>query len=169
VELVELGPLTAETRAELEGGEVDPFDVQGLALEFRKKERHVALRDPEGRLVASTGMVLADVEIAHERAQVVGLGGVLVNHRYRGRGFGRGIVQTALTRAQTMGPDFALLFCLTDRVGFYERLGFSRVPPPVSVEQPTGVTEMPLHTMWYPLAESAIWPAGPTRLCGLPF
>jgi hypothetical protein len=68
-----------------------------------------------------------------------------------------------------MGPAFALLFCLTSRTGFYDRLGFARIPVPVFVEQLESMAEMPLHTMWRPLAPDATWPAGPVVLRSLPF
>jgi GNAT superfamily N-acetyltransferase len=169
MEVVELGPLTANVRSELEGDEHDPFEVGGLPLVFRPKDRHVVLRDHDGRLVASAGLLVVEADVAGERIPVVGFGGVIVNAEHRGRGLGREVVQAALTRAQTMGPDFALLFCLPSRAGLYRRLGFSRIPPPVCVEQPDGIAEMPLHTMWHPLAPGATWPAGPVVLRSLPF
>jgi GNAT superfamily N-acetyltransferase len=169
VELVEFGPLTAELRAELEGDEPDPFDAERIPLKFTDKERHVALRSRDGRLVASTGMLVVVADVAGERIPVVGFGGVIVSAPYRGQGFGRGVVQAALARAQTMGPAFALLFCHPSRAGLYRGLGFARVTSPVSVAQPTGTAQMPLHTMSHPLAPGATWPPGPVALRSLPF
>ena len=64
MEIVEFGRLTADRRAELEGDEDDPFDAAGETLRFQRKERHVAVRDGRGRLVASTGMLVVEVEVA---------------------------------------------------------------------------------------------------------
>lgn len=169
MEIVEFGALTSDLRGQLEGDEHDPFDTTGIELQFRAKDRHVALRDLDGRLVASTGMLVVDVDVGDERIPVVGLGGVIVTAGYRGRGLGRRVVEEALARARTMGPAFALLFCLPSRVGLYRKLDFDQVTSPVSVEQPDGITVMPLTTMWRGLADREAWPPGPVALRSLPF
>jgi predicted N-acetyltransferase YhbS len=169
VEIVEFGLLTADLRSELEGDEHDPFDAEGVALNFRPKDRHVALRSRDGRLVASTGMLVLEVDVGAQRIPVVGFGGVLVNARYRGRGLGRGVVEAALARARTMGPAFALLFCHPSRAGLYRKLDFVRITAPVSVEQPDGIEEMPQHTMWHALVPGVAWPAGDVTVRSLPF
>jgi predicted N-acetyltransferase YhbS len=169
VELVEFGRLTPEIRADLEGDEDDPFDSRGITLVYRPKEQHVALRGESGRIVASTGMVVVDVTVAETRFPVVGIGGVIVSAAQRGRGLSRDVLTAALDRAAALGPAFALLFCHDDRAGLYERFGFSTVPPPVLVEQPDGIREVPQRTMVRPLRDGATWPAGPVRVLSLPF
>jgi predicted N-acetyltransferase YhbS len=169
MELVDLGPLTDGQRAELEGGEDDPFDGAGVSLLFRPKDRHVAMRDSDGRLVASAGLTVAEVEVGGERVSVVGLGGVIVNADHRGRGLARQIIEEALARARTMGPPFVILFCHVDRVGLYARLGFVEIEHPVSVQQPGGFATMPMRTMWSALQPDASWPDGPVWVHGLPF
>lgn len=169
VKVIEFGPLTDEYRCALEGDEVDPFDAAGIGLRFRPKDRHIGLQDESGRLVASAGMVLAEVEVHGERFPVVGLGGVIVTAPYRGRGLARAAVEAALARARRLGPAFAILFCHDDRAGLYRRLGFVDVLDAVVVEQPDGHAQMPQHTMWFALDDNATWPAGAVTLCGLPF
>jgi predicted N-acetyltransferase YhbS len=168
VEVVELGRLTPEQREELEGDEHDPFDAAGSTLAYRGKEHHVALRD-EGRLVASTGMLVVDVEVGPERFAVVGLGGVIVNARRRGIGLARKVVNAALAKAETLGPEFAVLFCHDDRVGLYLKLGFRQVSSDVRVEQPNGYAVIPEETMWHALRPGRSWPAGPVVVHSLPF
>jgi predicted GNAT family N-acyltransferase len=170
MEVVEFGPLTEAQRAELEGDEEDPFDARGNTLRWRKKDRHVALREPDGRLVASAGLVLAEVQAGGSPPMpIVGLGGVLVSAAWRGQGLGRRIMNEALARAATMGPAVVLLFCHRNRAALYVRHGFAEVPPPVVVEQPDGPVEIPQVTMWRPLHEGARLPAGQFALRGLPF
>lgn len=169
MEIVEFGSLAPERRAELEGDEDDPFDAAGSTLRFRPKERHVALKDGRGRLVASTGLLMVDVEVAGARFPVIGLGGVIVNARYRGRGLAREVVEAALSKASRLGPAFAVLFCLPDRAGLYRRLGFSEIQSRVLIEQPQGFVPMPMVTMWRALAESARWPDGAVTVHSLPF
>ena len=169
MEILDLGQLTDRQRAELEGAEDDPFDGAGVSLRFRPKDRHVAMRDAAGRLVASAGLTVAEVEVADQRIPVVGLGGVIVNADHRRRGLARQIVEEALDRARTMGPPFAILFCHADRVGLYARLAFVEIDDTVSVEQPDGFAPMPMRTMWRALHADASWPDGPVRVHSLPF
>jgi predicted N-acetyltransferase YhbS len=169
VEIVEFGPLTDELRAQLEGDEEDPFDASGIHLQFRRKEQHVAVRGPGGTLVASTGMLVVDVEVGPSRFPVVGIGGVIVNEHWRGRGLARRVVEAALSKARTLGPDFALLFCHDDRAGLYVRLGFADVASDVLVEQPGGHQSITGRTMWRALHPDAAWPAGEVTVLSLPF
>lgn len=169
MEIVEFGALTDELRAQLEGGENDPFDAAGLLLRFRPKDQHVALQAPDGALVASTGLVLVDVSVDGKRFPVVGLGGVIVNRHWRGRGLARQVLGAALTKARDLGAQFALLFCHEDRVGLYLRLGFSNLSSVVRVEQPGGYRRMPQRTMWRALTPGAEWPPGELTLHSLPF
>ena len=111
MKIVEFVRMTLERRAELEGDEDDPFDAAGETFSFRAKDRHVGLEDDRGRLVASAGMVVLEVEVAGERFPVVGIGGVIVNATRQGRGLAREVVEAALARAGSLGPAFAILFC----------------------------------------------------------
>lgn len=169
MEIVEFGQLQPDQRRDLEGIEVDPFDAEGATLQFRGKERHVGLSDDAGRLVASTGMLVIDVQVAQQRFPVVGIGGVIVAAAYRGRGLARQVVEAALERARTLGPDFALLFCHEDRVGLYRRLGFADIDLPVEVKQPDGYEVIPQRTMWRALQDDVSWPPGPVVVHSLPF
>jgi predicted N-acetyltransferase YhbS len=169
MEVVEFGPLTAERRHELEGDETDPFDADGITLRFRAKDRHVGLRDASGRLAASAGLVVVEVEVGDERFPVVGLGGVIVRASDRGRGLGRAVVEAAMTLAATLGPGFAMLFCHDDRAGLYGKLGFVDVGGQVLVQQPTGYASIPQRTMRRALKDGATWPSGSTRVHSLPF
>jgi predicted N-acetyltransferase YhbS len=168
-ELVEFGELTETDRAELEGEEGDPFDALGGRLQFRGKERHVALRDRGGRLIAAAGLTVSEVEVASARFPVVGIGGVIVNHEHRGTGLARTVMNAALDRARAMGPDFAILFCHADRAELYRRLGFRVIEERVLVRQPHGYAPMSQRTMWLGLRPGRGWPTGPPVVHTLPF
>jgi predicted N-acetyltransferase YhbS len=168
MEIVEFGRLTDSARQAVEGDEDDPFDAAGNTLRFRPKERHVGLRDESG-LVASTGLLVVEVEAGAARFPVVGIGGVIVRRSHRGRGLARQVVSAALATARTLGPEIALLFCHADRAGLYRKLGFSELPGPVLVSQPGGYAPMPQRTMWIPLAKGVTWPPGSVRVNSLPF
>jgi predicted N-acetyltransferase YhbS len=170
VEVIEQGPLTDGVRAALEGGEEHPFGTEGVELRWRPKDRHVMLRDDEGALVASTGLVVVEVSVDDgEPFEVVGVGGVIVTRAHRGHGLARVVVEAALERAARMGPAVAMLFCRDGVAGLYRKLGFELVDPPVRVLQPSGIAVMPVNTMWRALHEGAVWPAGAVKVHSEPF
>ncbi|MGZ6617953.1 MAG: GNAT family N-acetyltransferase, partial [Solirubrobacteraceae bacterium] len=157
MEIVRFGALTEDDRAQLEGDEPDPFDAAGITLAFRPKDAHIGIRDDAGRLVASAGFVLAEVEVvvvgrqrravqaasANVRFDVFGIGGVIVAAAHRGRGLARTVVAEALAEGARLGRDYALLFCHEDRSGLYRKLDFSVLDSPLTVRQPTGTAVLP--------------------------
>ena len=171
MEIVEIGRLTAIQRLDLEGDEPDPFDVASLGpLDSRPKDIHMVLPGDDGRLVASVGMLTAEVEVGGaDRFDVVGIGGVIVAPDHRGRGLVRLVLSAALQRAATLGPDVAMLFCHERLAGLYEKAGFLTIPPPVRVMQETSIIEMPQQAMWRGLRNGAQWPPGRVLVRGLPF
>lgn len=170
VELVELDAVTESYWAELVAGEHEPFGGVGEALAWRDKDRNIGLREPDGRLVAAAGAVLVDVEVASAPSfQVVGLGGLIVTRRARGRGLLRVLLDPLLAIAGEMGPDRAMLFCADGLVDLYRRHQCEEITSPVWADQPHGRIEMPLRAMWRPLREGARWPPGRVEVRGLPF
>lgn len=170
MEVVEFGLLTDELRAELEGDEADPWDGARVPpLRWRAKEHHVALRGDDGRLIASAGLLTADVDVGDLLFPVVGLGGVIVNRAHRGRGLSLRVVEAALAKAATLGPEFVVLFCHEDRMGLYRRFGFEDVRADVLVDRDGDRIVMPMHMMWRALTADARWPEGRVELHGPPF
>ena len=170
MEITRFGDLTDEDRAQLEGDEPDPFDAAGIDLTFRPKDRHMGVRDETGRLIASAGFVLAEVEVdGRERFGVLGIGGVIVAAAQRGRGLARVVVEAVLDEGARLGPEFALLFAHADRAGLYRKLGFAELQSPLEVLQPRGRAVVPQLAMWRRLTASRDWPAGPAVLQSLPF
>jgi predicted N-acetyltransferase YhbS len=168
VELIEFATLSPAQRDELEGDEPDPWGGDVL-LTFLPKDNHVGLTDDDGTLIAVAGTVVAEVEVGEARFPVLGIGGVIVRAPFRGRGLAREVVQAVLEKGRAQGLPFALLFCLPDRMGLYQRLGFTEVEQEVLVKQSGGYQVMPLRTMWAPLRPGAVWPSGPLVLHSLPF
>ncbi|HEY2772160.1 MAG TPA: GNAT family N-acetyltransferase [Solirubrobacteraceae bacterium] len=169
-ELVEFDEMTAGRRAQLERDEIDPFDSARSTLQWRPKDRHVALRGPDGRLAASVGMVDVEVDPPDgERLRVLGIGGVIVAAPYRGQGLARALLTEVFGQGERAGADGFLLFCHRDRAGLYERVGFTEIAPPMIVRQPGGEAEMPLVSMWRGVREDASPPPGRLRLLSLPF
>jgi predicted GNAT family N-acyltransferase len=170
MELVELGGLTEDDWVALVAGEHEPFGPVGAGLQWRAKDRHVALRAADGRLLAAAGAVLVTVELERgERFEVVGVGGVIVNRSFRGRGLMTQLLEALLRIAEGMGPDRAMLFCRPELAAVYRRFDFREVPGPVWVDQAQGRVEMPMLSMWRPLRGVPEWPPGRAEVQGLPF
>ncbi len=170
MEVVELDALAEPFWDELVAGEREPFGHLGAELTWRRKDRHIGLREPTGRLVAAAGAVLAEVEVAPAAAfSVVGLGGVIVTREERGRGLMHALFGALLELAREMGPAHAMLFCRPELIGMYSRLGCREVIGPVWADQPEGPIEMPLRAMWRPLHREPVWPPGRVEVHGMPF
>jgi len=172
MELIEFGRLSDEQYAALVGDEADPWNAAEFGLQWLPKEHHVAIRDDDGRLVAAAGLVVVEVQFgAQPPIAVVGLGGVIVTASHRGRGFGQRVISEALSRAEAMGPEIAMLFCRAESAGLYRRHGFVEVLGPVLVDQPDRIVEVSGMgaTMWRPLKAGARLPDGIVKVNGLPF
>jgi predicted N-acetyltransferase YhbS len=170
MELVELDALTDQDWADLEADEHEPFGPIGAGLEWRAKDRYVALRANHGRLVAVAGAVIAAVEIEGSGSiEVVGLGSLIVNRAVRRRGLMSRLVEPLLRLGEGMGPHRAMIFCRPELVELYQRLDFTAIAAPVWVDQPDGRVEMPEPAMWRPLRVGVRWPSGRVDVRGLPF
>jgi GNAT superfamily N-acetyltransferase len=169
MEVVHVADVSDAEGDELYDGEDDPYGGVGGGIRWRHKELHTVGRIG-GRMVGHVGLTVALAEVERTPFAVVGVGGVLVARRERGRGRLRPVLEAALARAETLGPRFALLFCAARNEWLYERYGFRALADPVTVDQPDdGTAVMPTAAMWRPLAAGAAWPPGPVRLRSLPF
>jgi predicted GNAT family N-acyltransferase len=170
VEPVKLNAVTSSDWSELLDGEREPWGGVAEGLSWANKERHLAVRGADGRLLAVAGAGRADIEVAgSERFRVVGIGGVFVTRRERGRGLAIELLDRLLRLAAEMGPERAMLFCRPALSALYGKLGFAEIGAPVRAEQPGGPIEMPLLAMWRPLRAGVRWPDGPVEVRGLPF
>jgi predicted N-acetyltransferase YhbS len=147
--------------------EVDPFGLDDVTIEWRRKTHHTVQRDADGRPIAHVGLLVTEVQVGEQTLEVVGVGGVIVTHSQRGKGLLRPLLEAALGR--DLGPERAMLWCSTANAEIYARFGFEQITAPVTVEQSAGPYVMPIPTMWKPLRAGATWPAGDVRVPGLPF
>ncbi len=167
--LVELERITDSDWQQVVAGELEPWGGVGETLRWREKSHNLGLCDNAGNLVALAGLVLAEVRVAGAPLQVAGIGGVIVTHSARGRGFARVLVERLLQIADRLGAKRAMLFCLQVNTSLYAKFGFQLIEEPVWVPQPGGLIEMPLRAMWKPLTPAANWPAGKIELLDEPF
>jgi GNAT superfamily N-acetyltransferase len=168
-ELVEYGSLSLREWARLIEGESAPFGEVSAGLEWRPKDINVGVRDEGGTLVAVGGATVATVEIeGHGRFDVVGKGGLIVRPEARGLGLSRRIIERVQEISLELGPDRAMCFCEPRLCPMYARFGYSEIPDPVWVEQPSGPIVMPMSAMWEPI-RPVEWPRGTIHLDGPPF
>jgi GNAT superfamily N-acetyltransferase len=169
VELVDLPDFGVHDYADIEDGEKDPFGTDRLGIFWLEKENHLGLTEA-GRLIGHAGWVPSRARAATgELIEVVGLGGVLMHRTHRGSGVGRQLVSGAMTRMRDLDRPLGMLFCRTERVRFYEGLGWHRVHGQVTVDQPSGPMVMPLVTCWTALTSGAAPPETDLHVEGLPF
>jgi GNAT superfamily N-acetyltransferase len=169
VELVDLPDFGSDDYASIVDGEADPFETDQLGIAWRGKSGHVGLT-VAGQLIAHAGWVPARARTTTgELVELLGLGGVLVHREHRRNGAGRQLVSGAMTRMRDLGTPLGLLFCRTDRVPFYESLGWYPMQNEVIVDQPVGPILMPLVTCWTALVDGAPPPGSELHLEGLPF
>jgi GNAT superfamily N-acetyltransferase len=160
--------LSEEERQALGGGETDPFGVGSLVLSWRAKDWHL-FAEIDGRPVSHVGLLAHEVEVNGLPVAVAGVGGVLTAPEHRNQGLAQRLLrEVAPLMTRTLGAEFGLLFCFPRLVPFYERLGWTRLEPPVLIEQPGGEVAAPLESMALRLG-SRDWPPGAVRLGGLPW
>jgi predicted GNAT family N-acyltransferase len=171
MELVELDVITEEQWDALGAGEPGAWGGGAPeSLVWRQKERHLVLREADGRLLAVAEAAIA--ELAVEGAgtfDVLAIGGVFVSSSDRGRGLMRAVMGSLLGLAREMGPERAMLFCLPRLAPVYGSLGFAEIPDPVWADQPAGRVEIPMCAMWLALHGRPGWPSGRVDVHGLPF
>jgi predicted GNAT family N-acyltransferase len=151
------------------GDETDPFQGPEELGDWMPKTEHFGIYR-EGALIGHAGLVESTISINGEELPIVGFGGVIVAHAWRGKGLARDLMVAATKRAREMGPDFGLLFCHDDRVGLYAKLGWTvlSLDTRVTVLQRRGEAFMPMRTMWTALYGGRDWPPGGVHLHSLP-
>ena len=104
-----------------------------------------------------------------EEFPVVGIGGVIVTHRMRGRGLARMVLEADPWGSPPGSARIApMLFCREELAPFYGEFGFEPITGPVAAEQPGGPIVVPLGGMWSPLRAGAGWPDGAVAVLGEP-
>jgi GNAT superfamily N-acetyltransferase len=165
-----LDNVTDEDWEQILGDEEDPWGNAANPMTWSDKDRQVATRDAQGRMlsVAASATVPVRVE-GHGEFEVLGIGGVFVRRDQRGRGLARDAVEAILALGSARPVERAMLFCLPDRMGLYEKFDFRKIHDPVWADQPDGRVRMGLEAMWKPLVPGVGWPPGRVDVIGLPF
>lgn len=146
----------------------DPFGMQAHPLSWREKDWHFFL-DVDGEPVCHVGVLRHDVLVDGVSVPVAGLGGVITEPGFQGRGFAQRLLREATSfMTDELDADFGFLFCLPRLVPFYERLGWHTLPRPILIEQAGGALESPVEVMVLPLRDRP-WPPGRVETQSLPW
>lgn len=123
-------------------------------------------------LIGHVGLLTRDVTVAGEPVAVAGVGAVILQPAWRGRGLGKAMLQAAhaFMRDRTHA-DFGLLICEDHRLGLYAGLGWQAVPGPMAYTNWQGQRETVgrHHVMVLPLRAGMVWPEGAIDQRGLPW
>lgn len=170
-EIIELGPLSLAEWIGLTGREPDAFGDHSAGVVWRPKDRHVGVRDEDGKLAAVGGVTVGSVRVAGgEPFEVVGFGGLIVRRDFRGSGLMTPLMDRMVTLGAEMGPDHALIFCERRLLPVYAGRGYSPIDDDVRVDQPDGRITMPIPALWRPIRPGVEpWPPGVVEVDGLPF
>lgn len=124
-----------------------------------------------GDLIGHLSIVEREVTVGGKALLLAGIGAVIVQPGWRGRGVGRALLARAeaLMREET-AADFGLLICEDHRLTFYTVLGWQPAPGPLTFTNWRGECEQAnQHILIRPLRAGAIWPPGEIDLRGLPW
>jgi GNAT superfamily N-acetyltransferase len=142
--------------------------MQAHTLSWREKDWHFFV-DVDGEPVSHVGVLRHDVRVDGVPVPVAGLGGVITEPGFQGRGFAQALLREAVAfMRDELGADFGFLFCLPRLVLFYEGQGWRTLPRPIRIEQPGGALESPVEVMVLPLRDRP-WPPGKVETQSLPW
>ena len=90
-------------------------------------------------VVAAAGLIIREASFNGNLVQIGGVGGVMTMPARQGTGIGR-IVMEAVASIMAGFPEmqFAMLFCESKNIAFYQKLGWSNFEGVVEVQQDSG-------------------------------
>lgn len=132
LEFVSVRDLSPGARAERQALVRAVFDpllgVAGVAmLRWGEAEMSAQIRDENGRIVSTAGVLFRDVLSDGAQERVAGVCEVATLPEYRGQGLGERVmrrVQRVILDDTTV--EFGLLLCPPERIGWYGKLGWER-------------------------------------------
>lgn len=121
-------------------------------------------------LIGHASIVLREADVGGSPLLLAGIGAVIMQPGWRGRGLGKALVRRAVEHSRDHTPAaFGHLICEDHRLTFYQSLGWQKVPGPMFFTSWQGVREEARrhHILIMPLREGLTWPPGVIDLRGL--
>ena len=140
-----------------------------IAIHWAKPPGWYVLAKHEEKLVGSLEVFERSISVGGESLTVGGIGGVLTNPEWRGRGVARAMLKRSEEFLKDeLGVDFGLLICGEKVAPVYAKCGWFPVAGPTTFQQPHGAVVYRQLTMILP-CNGRQWPGGEIDLCGLPW
>jgi glucosamine-phosphate N-acetyltransferase len=98
---------------------------------------HILVVDIDG-VVAGSITLLVEQKFIHAGGLVGHIEDVVVRDDFQGRGLGKVLVESALTRAEEVGCYKVILDCSRDNVPFYTKCGFREREVEMRIDLPRG-------------------------------
>lgn len=122
----------------------------------------IVLEDENAKLIGVCLWIDREITVNDAPQRIAGLGGVVVEEEFRGHGFGKLLIETAIADAKKRGYNWGVLFCAPFRQTFYEQFGWRVLRGEITQTrfgQQTGVLDDDL-VMALPFTEEAAqqWP-----------
>jgi GNAT superfamily N-acetyltransferase len=140
-------------------------------VQWSDVEQHFFVRDAQGEIVSSLGVLRRNVIVGgkHE-VHVGGIGGVMTAVAARRRGYAGMLLRaTADYIRDEWGLKFGLIQAANHNLHFYEQLGWRQAHVPMWFDQPGGVRRTsPENAMVLTLGD-AVWPEGEIDMNGWPW
>lgn len=122
-----------------------------------------------GKPVTQVGILQRTITINQSPLLIAGVGFLITEPEYRGRGFATEIMKEAVAFVRnTLELPYALLTCKPKLESLYSRMGWRTVNEPNVFVQPTGNRSCGGLIMVNECGETP-WPEGKIDFCGLPW
>jgi aminoglycoside 2'-N-acetyltransferase I len=151
IELAEAGKLSVQQEKALDqlGEAVYPPEVAaslpGKSVTWASPQWSLLLWEQE-ELVTHAGLLVREILQDGTMRRIGGIGGVATHPAKQGRGFASQAMREAAKRFDTdFAVSYALLFCRSQLVPFYERLLWKPFMGKVFVDQPEGKVEFTVN------------------------
>ena len=120
-----------------------------------------------GEILGSVSLVVRTARFDEKSVAVVGINNLITEPSARKMGIGKALMRKATEFCfEKLKAEAIVLFCADDLVGYYQKLGFTKVNCPVWIEQPKGSKTWSSNC----LVNSKVGvPGRSIDLCGLPW
>ena len=154
-------------KQQLTGWGDDIFQSESLNLIWRPKEEHLILYQ-DSVPVSKCGLLKQTVLVADQSFSVGGIGGVVTQPDFQGKGHARTLLTEALAILANDHHHAALLFCRAAMIPYYEPLGWQQIHDSVTILQADGPITFPAITMVHCLNNKP-WPQGTVSIDSPPW
>lgn len=101
------------------------FNVYKRLLDNLAEQYHIFIYEVDGKVIG-TFKILIEQKWYSESSYVAHIEDVVIDHKYRGKGHGKHLMEYAIKFCEEQKCYKAVLYCNDNNVPFYEKSGFVR-------------------------------------------